>query len=104
MLGSSTHDTKRSEDVRARISVLSEIPDEWSSGCRGWSEMNAKYKTERCPDRNTEYFLYQTMLGAWPIETDRLLPYMEKACREAKQQTNWLSPNEEFEAATESFH
>ncbi|MDQ2773310.1 MAG: malto-oligosyltrehalose synthase [Acidobacteriota bacterium] len=103
MLASSTHDTKRSEDVRARISVLSEIPDRWKQAIERWSEMNAKHKKKTCPDRNTEYFLYQTMLGAWPIDTGRLLPYMEKACREGKQHTNWLAPNEEFESATREF-
>ena len=103
MLASSTHDTKRSEDVRARISVLSEIPEQWKAALERWSKINYKYKADQLPDRNTEYFLYQTMLGAWPIETDRLLPYMEKACREAKQETNWLDPNKEFEAATKAF-
>jgi (1->4)-alpha-D-glucan 1-alpha-D-glucosylmutase len=103
MLASSTHDTKRSEDVRARISILSEIPAQWESAVERWSWHNGKHKTRDFPDRNTEYFLYQTMLGAWPIATDRLLPYMEKSCREAKQHTNWLSPNEEFEAAVKNF-
>ena len=103
MLASSTHDTKRSEDVRARISLLSEMPEKWAEALDRWSKNNEKYKTKGCPDRNTEYFLYQTMLGAWPIATDRLLPYMEKACREGKQHTNWLNPNEEFESATRAF-
>ncbi len=103
MLATSTHDTKRSEDVRARINVLSEMPGAWRQAVHSWAQINAKYKTGGCPDTNTEYFLYQTMLGAWPIGTDRLLPYMEKACREAKQQTNWLSPNEQFETATRNF-
>lgn len=103
MLASSTHDTKRSEDVRARISVLSEIPVEWKAAVQRWSRRNRHHKTEGFPDNNTEYFLYQTLVGAWPIGTDRLLPYMEKACREAKHHTNWLSPNEHFEAAVKSF-
>ena len=103
MLASSTHDTKRSEDVRARISILSEIPEQWKAALERWSKINYKYKANQLPDRNTEYFLYQTMVGAWPIETDRLLPYMEKACREAKQETNWLDPNKEFEAANKAF-
>ena len=103
MLASSTHDTKRSEDVRARLSVVSEMPSEWRAAVERWAEQNNRFKTEGCPDRNTEYFLYQTMLGAWPIETDRLLPYIEKACREAKQQTSWLSPNKQFEEATRKF-
>jgi (1->4)-alpha-D-glucan 1-alpha-D-glucosylmutase len=65
--------------------------------------MNEKYKKEQVPDRNTEYFLYQTMIGAWPIPLERLLPYMEKACREAKQQTSWQAPNEAFEIGTREF-
>lgn len=103
MLASSTHDTKRSEDVRARISILSEIPAQWESAVEGWSWHNGKHKTREFPDRNTEYFLYQTMLGAWPIAPDRLIPYLEKACREAKQHTTWLSPNDEFESAVKNF-
>jgi (1->4)-alpha-D-glucan 1-alpha-D-glucosylmutase len=103
MLASSTHDTKRSEDVRARINVISEIPGQWKAALDRWSSTNEKYKKEQLPDRNTEYFLYQTMLGAWPIPLERLLPYMEKACREAKQQTSWHAPNEAFEMATREF-
>jgi (1->4)-alpha-D-glucan 1-alpha-D-glucosylmutase len=103
MLSSSTHDTKRSEEVRARISLLSEMPDQWSKTLRTWSANNNKFKSQGMPDRNTEYFLYQTMIGAWPIPIERLLPYMEKACREAKKQTSWLAPNDEFEAALRSF-
>jgi len=103
MLSSSTHDTKRSEDIRARISVLSEIPLIWRETVYRWGAINEKYKKNEAPDRNTEYLLYQTMIGAWPIGTDRLLPYMEKAMREAKQRTNWLSPNEQFETSTREF-
>ncbi|HEY7306556.1 MAG TPA: malto-oligosyltrehalose synthase [Bryobacteraceae bacterium] len=103
MLSSSTHDTKRSEDVRARINVLSEIPEAWKEAVERWSQINAKHKTGSWPDRNTEYLLYQTMLGAWPISIDRIQTYMEKACREAKQHTSWLDPNEAFESATGDF-
>lgn len=103
MLASSTHDTKRSEDVRARISLLSEIPEQWGEALTRWSAANAKHKQHSCPDPNTEYLIYQTLIGAWPIDKERLLPYIEKACREAKQQTTWLAPNEEFESATKSF-
>ncbi len=103
MLASSTHDTKRSEDVRARLSLLSEIPEKWKATIWRWTEINQKYKKNDLPDRNSEYFLYQTMLGAWPIGTDRLMPYLEKAFREAKQQTSWITPNEEFETATKEF-
>jgi len=103
MLASSTHDTKRSEDVRARINLLSEMPDEWKQAVERWSAMNSKHKVRGCPDANTEHLLYQTMLGAWPISTDRIQTYMEKACREAKQHTSWLAPNEAFESATHTF-
>lgn len=103
MLSSSTHDTKRSEDVRTRIDVLSEIPEQWSQVLQEWASLNSKHKTKGCPDRKTEYLIYQTLLGAWPIGMDRLWPYLQKACREAKEQTNWLTPNEDFEHATEAF-
>jgi (1->4)-alpha-D-glucan 1-alpha-D-glucosylmutase len=103
MLASSTHDTKRSEDVRARITLLSEIPERWEEAVKRWAAVNEKYKKNKMPGRNTEWFLYQTMLGAWPIDTDRLLPYMQKAMREAKADTNWLTPNEEFEEAMKFF-
>ncbi len=103
MLASSTHDTKRSEDVRARISVLSELPGEWKAAVQRWSRRNRQHKSGGFPDHNTEYFIYQTLLGAWPIGANRLLPYLEKACREAKRHTSWLSPNEEFESAVKSF-
>jgi (1->4)-alpha-D-glucan 1-alpha-D-glucosylmutase len=103
MLASSTHDTKRSEDVRARISLLSEIPERWKEAVNRWSKTNEKYKKNNLPGGNTEWFLYQTMLGAWPIDTDRLLPYMQKATREAKADTNWLTPNTDFEDATRFF-
>lgn len=103
MLGLSTHDTKRSEDVRARISLLSEIPGKWRQAVERWARLNEQKKTKGMPDRNAEYFLYQTLIGAWPIEKDRLIPYMEKVCREAKQHTSWLAPNEEFEKATREF-
>ncbi|HLH04733.1 MAG TPA: malto-oligosyltrehalose synthase [Bryobacteraceae bacterium] len=103
MLASSTHDTKRSEDVRARISLLSEMPEEWRQVLSRWAAANEKHKTGELPDRNTEYFLYQTLIGAWPISLDRMRAYMEKAMREAKQRTSWLAPNEPYENALKSF-
>jgi (1->4)-alpha-D-glucan 1-alpha-D-glucosylmutase len=99
----STHDTKRSDDVRARLAVITEAPGQWRSFLRRWSRANASLKTEDKPDRNTEYFLYQTMIGAWPIERDRLTAYMEKAAREAKQHTSWTQQNKEFEDALRTF-
>jgi (1->4)-alpha-D-glucan 1-alpha-D-glucosylmutase len=99
----STHDTKRADDVRARLAVLTEIPDRWRSATNRWSRANARYRTGQYPDRNTEYFLYQTLLGAWPICKCRLTAYMEKATREAKQRTSWTQPNPEFEQALNTF-
>ena len=99
----STHDTKRSDDVRARLAVLTEIPGAWRASLRRWSRMNRLFKIGESPDRNTEYFLYQTMIGAWPIASDRTMAYMEKAAREAKEQTSWTQPNKEFEDALSTF-
>ncbi len=99
----STHDTKRADDVRARLLVLSEIPREFRRALRTWSRLNAKLRTNNLPDRNTEYFYYQTLLGAWPISPERIHAYMEKATREAKQQTSWTANNKEFEDALNSF-
>ncbi len=99
----STHDTKRSDDVRARLAVITEIPSQWRAFLRRWSRLNATFKTDAQPDRNTEYFLYQTMIGAWPIERDRLTGYMVKATREAKQQTSWTQQNKKFEDALTRF-
>ena len=99
----STHDTKRADDVRARLAAITEIPGRWRAAVTRWSRMNAPFRTGKYPDRNTEYFLYQTMVGAWPISKDRLIAYMEKAMREAKQQTSWTQPNKEFEEALKVF-
>ncbi len=103
MLALSTHDTKRSEDVRARIHLLSEMPSEWEATLKRWSAMNAQAKQNDAPDPNTEYLIYQTLIGAWPIEEERLLAYVEKASREAKAQTNWLAPNQAFEDGVKAF-
>lgn len=99
MLASSTHDTKRSEDVRARIHLLSEIPDQWSNAVWRWAKLNERHKRDGFPDRNAEYLLYQTLVGAWPIETRRAIAYMEKASREAKMHTSWTQPNAAYETA-----
>ncbi len=103
MLATSTHDTKRSEDVRSRINLLSELPGCWAEAVRRWSAANAKHRSGEAPDRKTEYFLYQTLAGAWPISEERLWNYMRKAVREAKEQTSWVNPNAPFEAALEKF-
>lgn len=99
----STHDTKRADDVRARLAVLTEVPSQWRSFLSKWSRRNRLTHPGKYPDRNTEYLLYQTLIGAWPIEKDRLLAYMEKAVREAKQQTSWTQQNREFEDALRAF-
>jgi (1->4)-alpha-D-glucan 1-alpha-D-glucosylmutase len=117
MLASSTHDTKRSEDVRARINALSEIPSEWYRAIRAWAQFNQDKKVlvagETVPSANEEYFLYQTLVGAWPLIpmnseehrefVGRIHTYMEKALREAKVNTSWVNPNSEYEAAFHSF-
>ncbi len=103
LLATVTHDTKRSDDVRARLSILSEIPDRWKDVCRGWFAHNKKNHVENIIDANTEYVVYQTIIGAWPIEQKRLKTYMEKACREAKMYTSWTAPNEEYEQAVAHF-
>ncbi|HKY05745.1 MAG TPA: malto-oligosyltrehalose synthase, partial [Blastocatellia bacterium] len=110
----STHDTKRGEDVRARINVLSELPEEWATHVRQWHEENAAYKKEVgeefVPDRNEEYFLYQTLIGAFPYAAkdhdefvERIKSYMIKALREAKIHSFWLEPHLEYEAAVLEF-
>lgn len=103
MVTLSTHDTKRSDDVRARLAVLSELPGEFANALTRWSEANKKYKTGQLPDPNTEYFLYQTLIGAWPITPERVHAYMQKAMREAKQRTSWVANNQEFEDALKGF-
>ncbi|HVN94630.1 MAG TPA: malto-oligosyltrehalose synthase [Terracidiphilus sp.] len=99
----STHDTKRQEDVRARLAVLTEIPAYWRATLHRWARRNQQFKTQKMPDRNTEYFLYQTLIGAWPISVERISAYMEKAAREAKEQTSWTQQNPEFESALKLF-
>jgi (1->4)-alpha-D-glucan 1-alpha-D-glucosylmutase len=103
MLSTSTHDNKRSEDVRARISVLSEIPEKWAEALHGWSTMNASAWQNHTPDRHAEYLLYQTLIGAWPIDRERCWQYMLKACREAKINTSWHEPNGAYEESVRQF-
>ena len=103
MLAGSTHDTKRSADVRARIGAISTMADEWAAHVRTWFELNSSLRSGGAPDRVEEYFLYQTLAGAWPIEVERMEGYVEKALREAKRNTNWIEPNEEHERAVKEF-
>jgi (1->4)-alpha-D-glucan 1-alpha-D-glucosylmutase len=113
----STHDTKRSEDVRARINILSELPSEWRQHLRTWNRQNKKAKRtihdQLAPSLNEEYLLYQTLLGAWPLDalsenahkqfSERIQGYAIKALREAKVNTSWLNPDETYEAAVSQF-
>jgi (1->4)-alpha-D-glucan 1-alpha-D-glucosylmutase len=118
MLATSTHDSKRSEDVRARINVLSEIPGTWRLRLRDWKRFNRRHKRlindKPVPSPNDEYLLYQTLVGAWPLEPlnkeddwnqfrERIEAYMLKAIREAKLNTSWINRNTEYESAMSSF-
>ena len=103
LFGTSTHDTKRSEDVRARLNVLSEMPAEWGKAVLRWSKMNERHRKNHFPDRNIEYVLYQTLVGSWPISPERLLTYMEKASCEAKQHTDWNHRDAKYDAALKFF-
>jgi (1->4)-alpha-D-glucan 1-alpha-D-glucosylmutase len=118
MLSSSTHDTKRSEDVRARLNVLSEMPAVWTTQVMKWRRINHNLRSELsdgrvAPDNNEEYFLYQTLVGAWPLAMNtegekadflqRMQQYMEKAVHEAKVNLSWLNPNAEYAEAVRSF-
>ncbi|HEY4093885.1 MAG TPA: alpha-amylase family glycosyl hydrolase, partial [Baekduia sp.] len=119
LLVSSTHDTKRSGDVRARLVALTAMADEWAGAVRSWFEVNAELRSvvttragQHAPLRDAELaaptpteelLIYQTLVGAWPIEADRLEPYLEKAMREAKVSSNWIAPDLEHEAAVKAF-
>jgi (1->4)-alpha-D-glucan 1-alpha-D-glucosylmutase len=103
MLTLSTHDTKRSGDVRARLNVLSEMPGEWEAAVRRWSEHNDRHRPHGYPDRNLEYLAYQTIVGAWPIDQERLARFLNKAAREAKVHTSWTNPVPAYEDALAEF-
>ncbi|GAA2168736.1 malto-oligosyltrehalose synthase [Pedococcus bigeumensis] len=98
----STHDTKRSEDVRARLSVVAELPVEWAAWVRRTRDLAAPHRGDRL-DAATEYLLLQTAVGAWPVDNDRLQGYATKAVREAKQHTTWTDPDADYEADVERF-
>ena len=102
MLSSTTHDTKRSEDVRARLLVLAEIPDRFAEAAARWRDHNDRHWTID-PDRNLEWLLYQTLVGAHPLSTERAVQYVEKATREAKVHTSWTSPDERYDAGVRAF-
>ena len=100
LLVTQTHDTKRSGDVRARIGALSAMPEAWESRVRRWLDLTA---TIPGPDAVERYFVFQTLVGAWPLELERLQAYMEKALREAKRNTNWIEPDEAHERGVMEF-
>ncbi len=106
----STHDTKRSQDVRARIAVLSEIPDLWARTVRRWSRLSGALRRDGIPHPNEELLIYQTLIGMWPLDEaelasvrPRLKVYLEKAAREAKVHTSWIAPNAGYEEALLGF-
>src|SRR5216117_168742 len=120
LLATSTHDTKRSEDVRARMLGISEIPELWRRSLQRWRTVNRRWKKDvndlEAPDANEEYLLYQTLLGTWPTAAngapaenvgpeyiERIQAYMAKALKEAKLNTSWIQPNEEWDAAMRDF-
>ncbi|HEX2142406.1 MAG TPA: malto-oligosyltrehalose synthase, partial [Candidatus Limnocylindria bacterium] len=103
MLATSTHDTKRSEDVRARLALLSEMPDAWREAVERLGRRAAPHRSGAdVPGPHAEYLFFQTLVGAWPIDADRAAAYMQKAAREAKERTSWTSPDADFEAALDS--
>ncbi len=99
----STHDTKRSEDVRARLVLLSQCPEHWVAAVTDWSRLAADHRSAAGPDAATEQLIWQTLVGAWPLTADRAVAYLHKATREAKAHTSWLDPDEAYEAAVERF-
>lgn len=117
LLTTSTHDSKRSEDLRARLAVLSEIPDHWSGRLSRWARLNrirrTRLDTGETPSRNDEYLFYQSLLGLWPLADttleqrdglrERLAEYLVKAAREAKTQTSWINPDEAYEQGLRRF-
>jgi (1->4)-alpha-D-glucan 1-alpha-D-glucosylmutase len=103
LLATSTHDTKRSHDVRARLYTLSEVPERWAAAVHRWAAHNARHRTDGQPDRDAEYLFYQTLVGAWPLDPARAWAYMEKAAREAKAFTSWTRPDARYEAALRAF-
>ena len=100
MVTSTTHDTKRSEDVRARLAVLSEVPDEWFDAVTAWHDLAPRVDGL---DADFEHYVFQTLVGAWPISPERLEVHLAKAMREAKRSTSWTAPDPDFERAVQDF-
>jgi len=102
-----THDTKRGEDMRARINVLSEIPEEWRRHVALWQRLNRRQRAmvdgRAVPGANTEYLIYQTLVGAWPVDLARLREYLLKVVHEAKTHTSWINPDDRYDGAIVAF-
>jgi (1->4)-alpha-D-glucan 1-alpha-D-glucosylmutase len=103
LLAGTTHDTKRSADVRSRIGQLSTNAERWAELVTHWHEVNEPLRKDGAPDWAEELLIYQTLVGAWPLEPDRLEAYIVKALREAKRNTSWVEPNERWEECVKSF-
>ncbi|MGH2888104.1 MAG: malto-oligosyltrehalose synthase, partial [Solirubrobacteraceae bacterium] len=103
LLATTTHDTKRSADTRARIAALTWMPKAWERFVMRWLEQTEPLRRDGAPDDTERYLLLQTLVGAWPIAQDRVQRYMEKALREAKRNTSWTEPDERWEAAVQDF-
>jgi (1->4)-alpha-D-glucan 1-alpha-D-glucosylmutase len=103
MTALSTHDTKRSADVRARLALLSEIPDRWAEACARWLAASAHHWLGAEPDRHAQHLLFQTLVGAWPLEPDRAVAYLAKATKEAKQRTSWTQPDPDYDTARDGY-
>jgi (1->4)-alpha-D-glucan 1-alpha-D-glucosylmutase len=99
MTALSTHDTKRQEDVRARLCVLAELPQEWEQVVAAWHERAGQLAAGPLPEAAAEYLCWQTLVGAWPVSGDRLASYLRKAMREAKTRTSWTEPDHDYEQA-----
>ncbi len=102
-LATSTHDTKRSEDVRARMCLLSEIPERWLEAVSAWRALAEPHRAGDRPERALEYLYYQTLVGAWPLSRERAKAYLLKAARESKVRTSWTQPDAAYEAALAAF-
>ena len=103
MLTTMTHDTKRSSDVRARLAALTTMPEQWSQHVRRWLRLTEPLRSDGAPDDLERYFLFQTLVGAWPIAVERMHQYMEKALREAKRNTSWVDQNAGWEQGVAEF-
>ena len=103
LLTTQTHDAKRSADVRARIGTLSSMAGEWSEAVERWLSLTEELRSDGAPDDVERLFIFQTLVGAWPIEVERVEEYIEKALREAKRNTNWVDQNTEWEDAVKRF-